>query len=377
MTQTFLRVTLTALGAATVEGVGIGAFMGTDTVSNVDQLHIFVNTPGGALPGQFVAVNLTPAQFGNFVPGSETSDVIDLANYAGAINANGNRGDDVITGTAAGNSIQGGAGNDTLSGLGGNDFLNGQAGDDTLSGGLDNDTLTGGLGSDTIDGGDGNDTLIGGLNTSFGPQPGDGADILRGEGGNDVIRGGDGDDLLEGGDGDDNLRGDAGSDIMDGGAGEDFVSYFFSALTSGITFDARGVGATATSFVADPLGGTDTLISIEKIGIGGTEFDDIIYGSEHLAPTIGYANQMSGNGGNDLVYGAGGRDLVSGGTGDDYLHGGGSDDMLGEAGNDRLDGGAGDDFLTGGSGDDVIDGASGMADVAMVDNLSCQEPLGT
>ena len=346
VTQTFLRITVTGQGSAIVEGVGIGAFLGTDTLSNIDQIFASVANSGPALPGQFLSINLSVNQFGNFVAGSESADVIDLANYAGAINANGNRGDDVITGTAAVNSIQGGAGNDTLSGLGGNDFLNGQAGDDTLSGGLDNDTLTGGLGSDTIDGDDGNDTLIGGLNTGFGSQPGDGADTLRGGAGNDVIRGGDGDDLLEGGDGDDNLRGDAGGDIMDGGAGEDFVSYFFSALTSGITFDARGVGLTGTSIVADPLGGTDTLISIEKIGVGGTEFDDIIYGSEHLAPVVGFANQLSGNGGNDLVYGASGNDFLDGGAGNDTLHAGAGVDVLaGSAGSDNLYGEAGDDFL--------------------------------
>ena len=140
--------------------------------------------------------------------------------------------------------------------------LDGQSGNDTSA--ARHDTLIGGRGSDTLYGGEGDDTLIGAFNTGFFAQPGDGADILRGEGGNDLIRGGDGDDLLEGGDGNDNLRGDAGSDIMDGGAGEDFASYFFTALGSGITFDARQVGATSTSTIADPLGGTDTLISIEK-----------------------------------------------------------------------------------------------------------------
>ena len=346
VTQTFLRVTVTGQGSAIVEGVGIGAFMGTDTVSNADQLHIFVNTPGGALPGQFVAVNLTPVQFGNFVAGSEDSDTIDLANYAGAVNANGNRGDDVITGTAAVNSLQGGAGNDTLNGEGGNDVLNGQAGNDTLFGGVDNDTLIGAAGSDTLNGGDGDDTLIGAFNTGFGSQPGDGADILRGDGGNDIIRGGDGDDVLEGGDGNDNLRGDAGSDTMDGGAGEDFVSLTFNSLSSGITFDARAIGATSTSTFADPLGGTDTLISIEKIGISGTNFDDVIHGSEHFAPTIGYANQLYGNGGNDQLHGASGNDFLDGGTGNDALEGrGGNDDLIGGAGDDVLDGGAGDDVL--------------------------------
>jgi Ca2+-binding RTX toxin-like protein len=364
MTETFLRVTLGASGAAIVEGVGIGAFMGTDTVTNIDQLHIYVDTPGGALPGQFVAINLTPVQFGNFVAGSEVSDTIDLADFTGAVNANGNRGDDVIVGTAAVNSLQGGAGNDTLSGGAGNDFLNGQAGNDLLSGGSENDTLIGAAGSDDLHGGEGDDTLIGAFNTGFGAQPGDGADQLFGENGNDLIRGGDGNDLLSGGGGNDNLRGDAGSDTLDGGAGDDFASYFFTALGSGITFDARQIGATATSSFADPLGGTDTLIGIERIGIGGTDFDDVIYGSEFLVSAVGYSNQLGGNGGNDLLVGAEHADRLDGGTGHDTLEGRGGEDMLiGGEGNDILRGGQDDDFFIGDAGNDVIDGGAGADDV--------------
>ncbi|HEU4704175.1 MAG TPA: hypothetical protein VFS45_00475, partial [Sphingomicrobium sp.] len=351
VTETFLKVTVTGQGSATIEGVGIGAFLGIDSVTNVEQLHIAVPEAGG----QFIAINLAPSHFGTFVGGSEGSDTIDLATYPGAINSNGGRGDDTIIGTADVNNLNGGLGNDTLDGLGGND------------------RLVGGAGGDTLNGGDGNDTLIGAFNTGFGPQPGDGADILRGGGGGDLIRGGDGDDLLEGGEGNDNLRGDAGSDTLDGGAGEDFVSYFFTALGSGITFDARHVGATSTSTIADPLGGTDTLIDIESIGIGGTNFDDILYGSEHLAPTAHYANQMSGNGGNDQMYGASGVDFIDGGTGNDALYGSGGDDIVyGGVGNDLLDAGSGDDLMVGGAGDDVLDGGTGMADVAVF-----HLPLGT
>jgi len=355
VTQTFLEVTLSAQGSANVKGVGIGAFLGEDTVTGTDQLHIFVNTPGGALPGQFVAINLSPVQFTAFVAGSESADTILLADYAGAINANGNRGDDDITGTAANNSLQGGLGNDTL---------NGEAGDDNLNGGA---------GSDTLNGGEGNDVLVGGFNTGVNAQPGDGGDTLRGNGGNDLLRGGDGDDVLEGGDGDDNLRGDAGSDTFDGGAGEDFVSYFYTALTSGITFDASHIGATAISTMADPLGGTDTLTSIERLGIGGTNFDDTLYGSKHLNPIVGYANQMSGNGGDDVMYGGAFKDVLSGNSGNDTLHADSGDDtLIGNDGDDILNGGAGSDFMVGDGGNDVINAGTGTDDVAVF-----YLPLGT
>ena len=306
---TGVTVSLSIAGPQNTIGAGI------DTLVNVDSLN------GGAYDDV-----LTGDAGGNVLTGNAGNDVLSGLDGADVLNAGA--GNDTLDGGNGNDTLNGGDGNDTLSGEAGGDILNGDAGNDTLFGGSDNDTLRGGADSDTLYGGDGDDLLIGASNTSFGPQPGDGADILRGEGGNDVIRGGDGDDLLEGGDGNDNLRGDAGSDTLDGGAGEDFASYVFTGLTSGITFDARGVGATPTSMIIDPLGGTDTLTSIEKIGIGGTNFDDVLYGSDYLAPTIGFANQISGNGGNDQLYGAAGNDLLDGGDGNDTLTGGAGADIF-------------------------------------------------
>ena len=240
---------------------------------------------------------------------------------------------------------------DTINGLGGDDELHGAGGDDVIDGGDDLDTLLGEAGADHLLGGAGNDVLIGGYSTSFFPQPGDLGDHLEGGVGNDLLRGGDGDDWLEGGDDSDNLRGDAGSDTMDGGAGEDFVSYFFIALNFGISFDGRNFGATSTFTVDDPLGGTDTLSNIERIGIGGTNFDDFLQGSLHFLASGGfYANQMGGNGGNDVIYGGPSNDFIDGGDGDDLMRGFG--------GNDALIGGNGSDYFSGGAGVDSFDGGS-------------------
>ena len=139
----------------------------------------------------------------------------------------------------------------------------------------------------------------------------------------------------------------------------------FGALTSGITFDGRAIGATGMSTIVDPLGGTDTLINIEKIGIGGTNFDDIIYGSEHFAPIDAYANQLYGNGGNDQLFGASAQDFLDGGDGNDSIEGGDADDtLIGGAGDDALHGGSADDFLVGDAGNDTIDGGTGADDIA-------------
>ncbi len=94
--------------------------------------------------------------------------------------AQGNTGDDVMTGGAGNDSLNGGVGNDVLSGNGGNDSLNGGAGNDVLSGDNGNDSLNGGDGTDMLLGGDGNDILNGG---GFDADP----DILLGGTGADTF----------------------------------------------------------------------------------------------------------------------------------------------------------------------------------------------
>src|SRR4051812_9680455 len=71
--------------------------------------------------------------------------------------------------------IDGGAGNDVIDGGGGNDTLLGGDGNDLLIGGAGNDTVTGGRGNDTALLGTGNDRFIW--------NPGDGSDIVEGQGG--------------------------------------------------------------------------------------------------------------------------------------------------------------------------------------------------
>ncbi len=321
--ETIATITVAADQTATVTGVGVAAAFGTDTVANVERLEFFVN--GGSFTSLNFGTTAFPANGSNaaFIQGGIFADTINVASYFAAadastrVNINADRGNDVVIGHAGPNSIQGGAGDDMVFGLGGND------------------TLTGGAGADIIEGGDGNDMLVGGFNTSFGPQPGDGADILRGGAGNDVIRGGDGDDQLFGDDGDDNLRGDAGSDLLDGGNGNDFASYFFSAAISGVTADFSAFVAGGDSSFVDPLGGTDTIRGIETLGIGGSNFDDVLRGAETLVSIgtgvlgidRGFANQLGGNAGNDQLFGGAGEDRLDGGTGNDVLDGRGGFDF--------------------------------------------------
>jgi Ca2+-binding RTX toxin-like protein len=88
---------------------------------------------------------------------------------------------------------------------------NGTQANDLILGSASGDSLGGQNGTDCIVGGDGDDSLRG---------LGDG-DVLVGGAGNDDLRGGQGDDVIYGGDGDDDINGGNGTDECFGGGGTD------------------------------------------------------------------------------------------------------------------------------------------------------------
>jgi Lamin Tail Domain/RTX calcium-binding nonapeptide repeat (4 copies)/Thrombospondin type 3 repeat len=129
-------------------------------------------------------------------------------------------GDDILNGTALGETICGLLGNDTINGLGGNDILFGDTCGDksklhaAAAGADGNDKLNGGDGNDTLYGAGGRDKLSGGK----------GKDRLFGGDGNDSLDGGAGKDSLDGGRGNDKLTGGKDPNAIKGGAGNDSVN---------------------------------------------------------------------------------------------------------------------------------------------------------
>lgn len=214
---------------------------------------------------------------------------------------------DFVNGTAANETINGNAGEDILLGNGGADIINGNAGNDQLNGGIGNDTLSGGDGNDVLTGGSGNDTVSGGA----------GGDRF-------VATIGDGNDTIAGGTGID-------------------------------TIDLSGTSAGAvvnTLFVSSGDVGFDFISSIENI-IGSQGSDNIT--------TNGGVNVIDGQGGNDTINAGGSDDIVIGGTGNDSLNGG--------AGNDT--------FVFGsGFGIDTITGFDSVGGVGAQDFLRLDPTLG-
>lgn len=93
----------------------------------------------------------------------------------------------------------------------------------------------------------------------------------------------------------------------------------------------------------------------------GTDQADVLNGDRPDRTVEGFADSISGLGGDDLIEAGLGDDEVFGGDGDDDVRGGAGDDVLyGEAGDDRLDGGDGDDVLYPIAGSNELIGGAGF-----------------
>jgi Ca2+-binding RTX toxin-like protein len=253
---------------------------------------------------------------------------------------NGGDDDDLLDGGIGSDTLNGGLGDDLLLGGAGNDLLNGNAGSDTLIGGLGNDTLNGGQGSDFLFGGIGNDTLNGGAND----------DILLGYTGDDTLNGGLGNDILAGGEGDDHLNGNAGNDTIYSNGGDDTVTggegddlIIFSATDIDTQVQAFGnEGTNIFLFKPDTQGhytlttesNQDTLdfseyTSAVTVDLSLTTEQKIssglwltLNGFFQTLKGTDYADELTGNSLDNIIYANDGDDKLDGNGGTNYLDGG-------------------------------------------------------
>lgn len=266
-----------------------------------------------------------------------------LIGYDVADTIDGADGDDNIYGHGDADQISGGAGNDRLLGEDGDDILDGGAGDDILDGGRGNDTYQFGYGSghDTITAYEYNPSVDKLDQVSFAPNTAPADVTLRRTGNNLVISLAGSDDTLT----------VQNYFVNDANTGEYRVEelHFSDGTIWGVD-DIKQQVLVGTS-AGETLIGYDVADTID-----GADGDDSIYGhagDDSLSGGLGN-DQLYGEEGSDHLFGGSGVDTLRGGNGDDTLDGGdGNDQLYGEAGNDRLVGGHGDDTLTGGFGDDT------------------------
>ena len=275
----------------------------------------------------------TQYQFSKIVFANGTDADINISSLLPTVPVYGTAGDDnVIEGTAGGNTIYAGDGDDVVWGRLDNDVIYGEGGNDTLNGNNGDDTLYGGAGDDTLNGGDGDDTLDGGA-------------------GNDHLYGGEGNDTYLFGFGD-------GQDYIDDNSGENIIKLKADVSLSDVIFSRE-----VNDLILTLTDGSSLRI---KNGGNGQ------YASYHIS-TIKFANGID----TDIdvesilsslvIQGTFGNDTLTGETWNDILDGG--------AGNDTLNGGAGDDtYLFGfGDGNDVINDTTGENIIKMKSGVTAAD----
>ncbi len=377
------ETTATASGlAATVSVTGADALGDRFTVAGLGGDDVFNTSQLGANAIQFVA------------DGGEGTETVTL---------NGTDAAEVFTATANGTSvridrlsptamnfdvanvenvvIKAGDGDDSFSAVGNLAVLTtltveGGLGNDTLRGGNGNDVLNGGAGNDFIDGNQGNDTiLMGGGDDTFQWDPGDGLDVVEGQGGVDTVV----------------FNGANIGEIIDLSANGGRVR--LTRNIANIVLDLNGIEAVAINafggadtVTVNPLNGTalkNVTVNLAQFnGTGDAAADTVVVnatdraevivatGSQGGATVTGLAATVEVTGGESAldrlaIFAFGGDDIVNA-TGVDatsvpmVIDGGDGDDVLdGGAGNDTISGGEGDDVLVGGPGQDILDGGPG------------------
>jgi Ca2+-binding RTX toxin-like protein len=283
---------------------------------------------------------------------------------------------DSLLGNGAANTLDGGNGDDTLAGSTGDDSLFGGAGTDWLSFALATSSVTVDVGAATSSGAHGNDSFSG-FERVFGST---GQDSLLGSNGDEWFIGG----AANGDDRADTLAGFGGNDTLVGGRGtpdlqQSFMQYFadwadYSGASGSVTVN---LGAGSSSGAA----GNDSIVDVENNF--GSNFDDLIIGSDTTTSWDGTSNWLEGWLGNDTLvggeHGAVGDmasyrsatgavtvDLMagtsSGAHGEDSLVG--FEGIMGGSGNDLLIAGTGSrgapsgGHFAGGMGDDTILGGN-------------------
>ncbi|MBD2690197.1 calcium-binding protein [Anabaena catenula] len=181
---------------------------------------------------------------------------------------------------------------------------------------------------------------------------------------NTKVKAGAGDDILRGAEGA-RLEGEAGNDNFDltgpsgvyiGGAGDDYYQVY-----DVITYTALNINESG--------GGNDTVFSTRDFSlstgaagvtlISGTQIEYLtLGGSAVVGQGNNLANEINGNGSDNILSGLAGVDRINGGLGNDIIDGGADNDQLfGNQGDDILIAGTGADLVSGGLGDDsyIID----------------------
>jgi Ca2+-binding RTX toxin-like protein len=347
-----------------VEQINVNTFGGADTVTVNDlsgssvtgiDLNLGANGGGGDAAADTVIVNGTNAADDIQIAGANTDYAV--SGLAATVNVHNSESIDQLVVNARGGDDHVSAAalpaaTVTLTIDGGN-------GDDTIFGSQGNDTLIGGSGNDFIVGNRGSDTaLLGAGNDIFQWNPGDGSDVVEGQGGTDVL-------LFNGANISEKI------DISANGS-RALLSRDIAAITMDLNgieqIDLNVLGGSDTVTVNDMSGTDVNLVNINLTGVLGDHTDDTQADTVIVNGTAG-ADSVNISGGttavevtglaatvNIITPQANDQLIVNALAGADSVNAAGlAAGIIGL----QINGGDGDDTLIGSQGDDVINGGHG------------------
>jgi len=346
------RIQLATLGGA--DTVNVGDLTGTD----VKQVAIDLSATPGSGRGDGAADTVT-------VNGTAGDDRISVVSSGSSVIVNGLAAQVTISGVDAGLDslvVNGGAGNDIINASA---LRAGQV-NLTINGGDGNDTITGSAGNDLVNGGRGNDTArLGSGNDTFVWNPGEGSDVVEGQGGIDTLQFNDAPadekvDISANGSRAILFR-DVGNVTMDLN-GVERINVV--ALGGADTITVNDLTRTDVNQIAIDLGATPGNRQgdgqVDTVVINATSGDDtiIVTNNNGVVTVTGLATDVTISG-----FDADDKIVINGLGGDDVIEASGLSGMQltanGGDGNDVLIGSRGNDVLNGDAGNDVLIGNGG------------------
>ncbi len=291
---------------------------------------------------------------------------------------NGTDEDDVLGGTTGDDTINLGAGDDATRTAfedpedAGDDFIRGEAGDDVIADFKGSNTLLGSLG---------NDILIG-TDTELGQ-----ADELFGGFGHDVLIGDDG-DLLDGGQGSDffvvDVAGPDADPVTIQGFGEEMVFRVADSVPGELTqsYDedndllTLSIGGQAVALMPGQSPIELDLIFVDRSEAVLADSETSLFGPFELSDEDdfvilnGLGQEVSANGGDDIIVGSTFDDNINLGSGNDIYV---SFDDFDDGGDDTVRGGVGADVIYDSIGSDTIFGGFGMDEIHTAGGLGIGE----
>jgi Ca2+-binding RTX toxin-like protein len=324
-------------------GVATGSSIGSDTLTSIENAiggsgdDTFVSASGnnsfdgGAGIDALNFASVTTAVTVNLATGSAVGAAIGTDSVSNIENIIGGTANDTLTGDTNNNTFIGGLGNDTITGGGGVDFADYSSATAAVVVNLSTSTATGGAGSDKLF------SIQGAIGSAFN-------DVFTGDSNDNTFSGGNGNDTFFTGVGNDVFDGGLGTDLVNYAALSSAVTV--NLVTGDVDAGSHGTDTLSAVENVTTGSGNDTIVASDEANVitAGTGTDTVSYEFSSGAVTANLATGIvTGSGGDTLsavenVIGSAFDDILTGSAGNNTIVGGAGDDTItGAGGTDTID----------------------------------------